>query len=156
MKCSGGKALGNSTFHLSHLTFHGFWERCENDAGRIFQHPASMICDEGIMVSFFTNRCGRPVAGQQTIVRRQPKDLSPDRLQMSAMQRGRIRPANRPRKQRIADKADALRVSIDTIADPARGMARRSEAMDAETPDRNPLTLFRRLELCRRGPRPSI
>jgi hypothetical protein len=28
------------TFHVSRLTFHGSWERGENTAGGLFQHPA--------------------------------------------------------------------------------------------------------------------
>ena len=103
------------------------------------------------MIQFFANGRGRSVPRQQPIFKRQPKYMSPDRLQMSLIQRAGIRAANGSRKQRIADEADALRVSIHTIADPARGMARRGEAMDAETPDRNRLTMFRRLQLCRRG-----
>ena len=67
---------------------------------------------------------------------------------MRAIQRAGIRAANRPGKQRIADEANALRVSIHTIANPTRGMARRGEAMDAEAPGRNCLAMFRRLQLC--------
>ena len=39
VKGFGGREPGNPTFHVSRLTFHGSWERRENAAGGLFQHP---------------------------------------------------------------------------------------------------------------------
>ena len=36
---SAGKAAAPRLTLVSRLTFHGLWERCENDAGGLFQHP---------------------------------------------------------------------------------------------------------------------
>src|SRR5436853_7126017 len=107
-----------------------------------------MIRREGIMVEFFSNRRGRSVTWQQPILRGQFEDLGPDRSHMGLIERTGIRPANGSRKQCIADETDALGLGIHSIANPAGGVARRSQTVYAQAPDRDRLTIFRLLQLC--------
>ena len=71
---------------------------------------------------------------------------------MSPVEGVRIGPSDRSGKEGVTNETHRLRLGIDTITDAARRMAWRGETMDAETPNRNCLTMFRRLQLCHGGP----